>query len=254
MRTLAHPCVALSLPRNATSASQPHTRAGGRGRSEPTPTPAAVGRGGSRIFPERYYPKRGLTLWREALKLDCVPLKSGRLSCHGFAPRLSPTASCRSHPGRIFLNLRVRGPILAALLGLLAPLCAGQGNSPITLDTTNETLFAVLTAVNACGFDDGLSISDPVRLEIRSEVEKNLKSSDDAQATANAMCDFYQSTRGNGAAHDLSQYVSLALYLHGPPNFLPKVKEDEMPPDAGPIAGFGALLEKFYEKAGLHAI
>jgi len=61
-------------------------------------------------------PKRGLTLWREALKLDCVPLKSGRLSCHGFAPRLSPTASCRSHPGRIFLNLRARGPILAALL------------------------------------------------------------------------------------------------------------------------------------------
>src|SRR3984957_5076743 len=169
-------------------------------------------------------------------------------------PRLSPTASCRSHPGRIFLTLRVRGTILAALLGLLAPLCAGQGNSPITLDTTNETLFAVLTAVNACGFDDGLSISDPVRLEIRAEVEKNLKSSDDAQATANAMCDFYQSTRGNGAAHDLSQYVSLALYLHGPPNFLPKVKEDEMPPDAGPIAGFGALLEKFYEKAGLHAI
>jgi tetratricopeptide (TPR) repeat protein len=140
------------------------------------------------------------------------------------------------------------------LLGLLAPLCAGQGNSPITLDTNNETLFAVLTAVNACGFDDGLAISDPVRLEVRAEVEKNLKSSDDAQATANAMCDFYQSTRGNGAAHDLSQYVSLALYLQGPPNFLPKVKEDEMPPDAGPIAGFGALLEKFYEKAGLHAI
>jgi tetratricopeptide (TPR) repeat protein len=140
------------------------------------------------------------------------------------------------------------------LFGLLAPLCAGQGNSPITLDTTNETLFAVLTAVNACGFNDGLSISDPVRLEIRAEVEKSLKSSDDAQATANAMCDFYQSTRGNGAAHDLSQYVSLALYLHGPPNFLPKVKEDEMPPDASPIAGFGALLEKFYEKAGLHAI
>jgi len=140
------------------------------------------------------------------------------------------------------------------LLGLLAPLCAGQGNSPISLDTNNETLFAVLTAVNACGFDDGLTISDPVRLEIREQVEKNLKSSDDAQATANALCDFYQSTRGNGAAHDLSQYVSLALYLQGPPNFLPKVKEDEMPPDAGPIAGFGALLEKFYEKAGLHAI
>src|SRR5208282_2099162 len=84
--------------------------------------------------------------------------------------------------------------------------------------------------------------------------EKNLKSSDDAQASANALCDFYQSYKAGDAAHDLSQYVSLALYLNGPPNFLPKVKEDEMPPDAGPIAGFGALLEKFYEKAGLHSI
>lgn len=185
------------------------------------------------------YPNLRLTLWREAHKLDYVRYRTA----------LRAVAIL----GRFFLSSRVRGPILAALLGLLVPLCAGQ-NSPITLDTTNETLFAVLTAVNACGFDDGLTISDPVRIEIRAQVEKNLKSSDDAQATANAMCDFYQSTRGNGSAHDLSQYVSLALYLQGPPNFLPKVKEDEMPPDAGPIAGFGALLEKFYEKAGLHAI
>jgi tetratricopeptide (TPR) repeat protein len=68
------------------------------------------------------------------------------------------------------------------------------------------------------------------------------------------MCDWYQAHRGRDAAHDLSQYVSLALYLQGPPHFLPRVKEDELPPDAVPIAGFGALLEKFYDKAGLHSI
>jgi len=139
------------------------------------------------------------------------------------------------------------------LLGLLAPLCAGQSNSPITLDT-NETLFAVLTALNTCGYDQDLTISDAMRLNIRAEVEKNLKSSDDAQASGNALCEFYAAHRAGDATHDLSQYVSLALYLQGPPNFLPKVKEDEMPPDAAPIAGFGALLEKFYEKAGLHSI
>ena len=27
-----------------------------------------------------------------------------------------------------------------------------------------------------------------------------------------------------------------------------------MPPDAAPIAGFGTLLERFYDKAGLHSI
>ncbi|HLW86506.1 MAG TPA: DUF4932 domain-containing protein [Candidatus Sulfotelmatobacter sp.] len=139
------------------------------------------------------------------------------------------------------------------MLGLLAPLCAGQGNSPITLDTS-ETLFSVLTALNTCGYDQDLTISDPMRLNIRAEVEKNLKSSDDAQASANALCEFYNANRANDAAHELSQYVSLALYLQGPPQFVPKVKEDEMPPDAAPLAPFGALLEKFYEKAGLHTI
>jgi tetratricopeptide (TPR) repeat protein len=138
------------------------------------------------------------------------------------------------------------------LLGLLAPLCVGQ-NSPITLDTS-ETLFAVLTALNTCGYDQDLTISDAMRLNIRAEVQKNLKSSDEAQATADTLCDFYQSHRGKDPAHDLSQYVSLALYLQGPPHFLPKVKEDEMPPDAMPLAAFGTLLEKFYDKAGLHAV
>ncbi|HET6180474.1 MAG TPA: DUF4932 domain-containing protein [Candidatus Sulfotelmatobacter sp.] len=126
-------------------------------------------------------------------------------------------------------------------------------NNRITLDT-NETLFTVLTAMNTCGYDVDLNTSDAQRLNIRAEVQKNLQGSEEAQATMTTMCDWYQAHRGKDAAHDLSQYVSLALYLQGPPQFVPKVKEDEMPPDAGPIAGFGAVLERFYDKAGLHAI
>jgi hypothetical protein len=142
---------------------------------------------------------------------------------------------------------------LAALLGLLAPWCVGQGSSPITLDTS-ETLFAVLAAINSCGYDQDLTISDPMRSEIRAEVQKNLAGSDETQAAASALCNFYQASRTKDATHDLSQYISLALYLQGPPHFLPRVKEDEMPPDAAGIAGFSTLLEKFYEKAGLHPI
>jgi hypothetical protein len=138
-------------------------------------------------------------------------------------------------------------------VGLLGSLCAAESTTPITLDT-NETLFAVLAAMNTCGYDVDLNISDAQRLNIRAEVQRNLQGSDEAQAAMATMCEWYQAHRGRDAAHDLSQYVSLALYLQGPPHFLPKVKEDEMPPDAGPIAGFGALLEKFYDKAGLHSI
>jgi len=143
--------------------------------------------------------------------------------------------------------------MLAALLGLGAPLCVAEGSNPITLDTS-ETLFAVLTAMNTCGYDASLNISDAQRLNIRAEVERNLRESEDAQATMSTMCDWYQAHRGKDAVHDLSQYVSLALYLQGPPHFLPKVREDDLPPDAAPLSGFGAQLEPFYEKAGLHAI
>lgn len=143
---------------------------------------------------------------------------------------------------------------IAAILGLFASLAAGADNpSPITLDT-NETLFTVLTAMNACGYDVNLNGSDAQRLNIRAEVQRRLRDSEEGQQAQAAMCDWYQGHRGRDAQHDLSQYVSLALYLEGPPHFLPRVKEDDMPPDASPIAGFGALLERFYASADLHGI
>jgi hypothetical protein len=115
-------------------------------------------------------------------------------------------------------------------------------------------LFAVLTAMNSCGYDVDLRVSDAQRVNVRFEVQKNLRGSDEGQAALTAICDWYVAHRGRDPQHDLSQFVSLALYLQGPPHFMPRVKEDDMPPDAAPIAGFGALLEKFYDKAALHSI
>src|SRR6266567_2993750 len=152
-----------------------------------------------------------------------------------------------------FLSYGLRSLIASALLGLLAPVCLADNNNPITLDTS-ETLFAVLTAMNTCGYNVNLNISDAQRLNIRAEVERNLKNSEDAQVALTNMCDWYLAHKGRDPQHDLSQFVSLALYLQGAPHFLPRVKEDDMPPDAVPIAAFGAVLERFYDKAGLHAI
>jgi len=108
--------------------------------------------------------------------------------------------------------------------------------------------------MNSCGYDVDLNISDPQRRNIRSEVERNMRGSEEAQAVLTQMCDWYVANRGRDPQHDLSQFVSLALYLQGPPHFLPRVKEDDLPPDASVITGFGAHLEKFYEKAELHSI
>ncbi len=152
-----------------------------------------------------------------------------------------------------FLGFVFRICVVSALLGLVAPWCAADNNGPITLDT-NETLFAVLTAMNACGYDANLNGSDAQRLNIRAEVTRNLRDSADGFAALTSMCDWYVENRGRDPQHDLSQFISLALYLQGAPHFMPRVKEDDLPPDAGPISGFGAQLEKFYEKAGIHGI
>jgi tetratricopeptide (TPR) repeat protein len=208
-----------------------------------------------------------------------------------------------------FLSLRLRGSLFAALLGLLAPLCAGQdpvaqeqapqtqptetqpsqnpapptqlpkdpvpqnkppqnpagqdqpsrsasprNPSPITLDSS-ETIFSVLTALNACGYDQDLNSSDATRLNVRAEVQRNLHESEEAQASLATLCDFYQKhTAERNTNRSLAPYISLALYLDGPPHFLPRVKEEELPPDAAAITGFGAVLEHFYDKAGLHSI
>ena len=68
------------------------------------------------------------------------------------------------------------------------------------------------------------------------------------------MCAFYRQHMSPDPAHDLSQYVSLALYLGEPPAFALKVKEAELPPDAGAVADMVPLMQAFYQKIGLHAI
>lgn len=118
----------------------------------------------------------------------------------------------------------------------------------------SETLFTVLTAVNACGYDQELSISDPVRSQVRSEVARAISSSADTAAVTEQMCKYYQEHQAADPSHELAQYVSLALYLDGPPNFAPKAKEAEMPPDVVRILGWGPMLSAFYEKAKLHEI
>jgi len=184
-----------------------------------------------------------------------------------------------ANPVEGFLSLRLRSSFFAVLLGLLAPFCVGQdqspqtppaqkqlpqnqvpqnqspqNQSPITLDSS-ETIFSVLTALNACGYDQDLTISDATRSNVRAEVQRKLQESTEAQAALGSVCDYYQShVASKDANRNLSQYISLALYLDGPPHFMPRVKVEELPPDAALIAPFGAVLEHFYEKANLHSI
>jgi hypothetical protein len=142
--------------------------------------------------------------------------------------------------------------LAAALFAAGASVCAADTPPKVALETS-ETLFSVLTAINTCGYDAGLSISHPLRAEIRDEVAKTLEASAEATETEHLMCQFYQEHQQPDAARTLAQYVSLALFLGNPPDLVLKEKEANLPPDVGYVLGFVPLLQKFYGDAGLHA-
>jgi tetratricopeptide (TPR) repeat protein len=141
-----------------------------------------------------------------------------------------------------------------ALLGgfLCLPLHAEE-NSNISLDVS-ETLFSVVTAINACGYDDGLDVSDPVRAQVRSEVARTIANSEEAASSLSELCEYYKAHQPQDPSRQLSQYISLALYLEGPPKFATKAKEAELAPDASRLLGFVPLLQSFYDKAQLDQV
>jgi tetratricopeptide (TPR) repeat protein len=114
-------------------------------------------------------------------------------------------------------------------------------------------MFAVLTSINTCGYDEELNISSPLREQIRQEVAHNLSESEDAKQAADLMCEFYRDHADNDPSKTLTRFVSLALYTAGPP-FVPKVKDAELPPDARGLVTYLQLLQIFYDKAGLEQI
>ncbi|MFZ0797968.1 MAG: tetratricopeptide repeat protein [Terriglobales bacterium] len=139
-----------------------------------------------------------------------------------------------------------------AVVLLVAP---GRAQNPLNVSLeSSETLFTALTAINTCGYDQELSASDPLRTQIRLEVAKAVEDTAGAQDVVGPMCLFYRQHQVPDPAHDLSHYVSLALYLEEPPTFTLKVKEAELPPDASAVAGIVPLMQAFHARIGLHAI
>jgi hypothetical protein len=82
-----------------------------------------------------------------------------------------------------------------------------QNQSLITLDS-NLTIFSVLAALNTCGYDQDLDISDVVRSNVRAELQRNLRDSEQAEAARTALCEFYQGhVASRDANRNLSQYI-----------------------------------------------
>ncbi len=145
--------------------------------------------------------------------------------------------------GRLNRTLLALFPIL--LLVANSAICAEQNQ----LDG-NETLFTVLAAINAAGYDADLAsaTNNPLRQAVRDYIIKtNPPSLEELKRFFAA-----HKQKNNGA--ELSQYVSYSLLVTGPPAFEYKLKPSELPPDVVPMEGLGELLSRFYKEANIAAI
>jgi TolA-binding protein len=119
---------------------------------------------------------------------------------------------------------------------------------------SSEALFDIAVALNACGYDNGLENSDPIRARVREQVNQQLQQSATARDARDAVCTFINQHRLSEARRDLAQYVSLALYLNPPPDLTASVEEQDMPPDSTQVLDMLPLLRTFATTAQLHLI
>jgi tetratricopeptide (TPR) repeat protein len=127
------------------------------------------------------------------------------------------------------------------------------GGSAVTLET-NEPLFDLAVALNACGYDADLANSSPVRQKIRTEVNTALEGSSEARDSRDALCGYVREHTLADSGRNLAQYISLALYLSPPPELTPTVSEVDLPPDSTQVVNILPLLRKFATDINLHAL
>lgn len=117
-----------------------------------------------------------------------------------------------------------------------------------------EPLFVMAAALNVCGYDEGLAESSPVRAHVRDELNQVFTRSEDARTSRDNLCLYIAQHRVTGTEHDISQYISLALYLTAPPEMETVTDLTQMPPDATSVVEIVPLLNAFVKATGLHGI
>ncbi|MDP9169626.1 MAG: tetratricopeptide repeat protein [Acidobacteriota bacterium] len=141
-----------------------------------------------------------------------------------------------------------RTPCLAAVCLLAASSVFGAES--LQLDAS-ESLFCVLAAANAAGYDEGLNLPDnsPLRRQLRDYLgQQNIAVLPELKA-------YYRKHMAKpgpqAGVQDLSQYISYAMSVAGPPDFAWKGRDVEVPPDAVALNGFTSLMSQFYQQAHL---
>ncbi|MGH9786496.1 MAG: hypothetical protein ACRD88_20185, partial [Terriglobia bacterium] len=114
----------------------------------------------------------------------------------------------------------------------------------------NLQLFTVLAAINLAGYDAGMEKPElaPLRAAIRQEL---------SQRTISILPDlqeFYRSHQLRDPDENLSQYVSLALFLSPPPEFQLPQNPANLPLEVWDLRDMAPLLAAFYREAEIASL
>jgi Tfp pilus assembly protein PilF len=118
----------------------------------------------------------------------------------------------------------------------------------------SEALFYIAAALNSCGYDQGLDASDPLRQEVRAQVNQAIQASAAARDDHDQICAFIDQHRLSDSGADLAQYISLALFITPPPDLTPSAEGEDLPPDASGVENILPLLRRFSHDADLHLV
>jgi tetratricopeptide (TPR) repeat protein len=111
----------------------------------------------------------------------------------------------------------------------------------------NESIFAVLAAINAGGYDaeSDSPTNSPLRKALRDHIQAQ------HLAVVDELRRYVRDHRQKTPEADLSQYISYALVMSGPPAFVSRYTSQTVPPDVEALYEFTPLLVKFYREANI---
>lgn len=108
-------------------------------------------------------------------------------------------------------------------------------------------MFAVLAAINAAGYDAELNAASthPLRQQLRQSIlSRDLKS-------VRYLKQFFEAHKKPDARDELSQYITYALSVDGPPDFKWRYSTDRTHPAANALEELTPLLVEFWKEADL---
>ncbi len=114
----------------------------------------------------------------------------------------------------------------------------------------NKSLFTVLAALNATGYDADLNSpsNHPLRAAVRDQIKRR------KLPVVADLRDYFRQHRQDNSLAELRLYASWALLVSNPPAFEFKLKDHQLPPDVVGIRDLGPLLARFYKDAGIEEL